>query len=319
LREHFAPDCQLVNGLGATECGLVRQFFVNAQTTVAAGDLPLGHAVADMEVSILDDAGQPVGPGTPGEVAVTSHYLAAGYLGRPDLTAAKFKTLPDGRRRYLTGDVGSLDAAGCLRLSGRRDHQIKVNGVTVSLADIEAALIDLPYVAHGLMAQRFERSERGVLVAYLVPLGDEQTQPRPGLQQVREHLSARLPAHLLPAAVVWLDELPVSIDGKVDRAALPAVTQERPDLEHAFVPPGTRIERTLARIWQQVLGLAPIGLHDDLLMLGSDSISLVQAANMIRSELGAEVDVAAFFAEPTIEAMALSIAASMAERAHQAV
>jgi non-ribosomal peptide synthetase component F/aryl carrier-like protein len=305
LREHFPPACVLVNGLGATECGLVRQFFVTGETQVASGDLPLGHAVADMQVSIVDDAGRPVAPGSPGEVAVTSHYLAAGYLGRPDLTATKFKTLPDGRRTYLTGDIGRLDPELGLRLAGRRDHQIKVNGITVDLADVEAALVELPGVAHGLMAQRFERSERGLLVAYLVPSGAD----RPGLQAVRELLSARLPAHLLPAAVVWLAELPLSIDGKVDRAALPAVTGERPDLDQPYVPPASELERTVARIWQLVLALEPIGLHDDLLLLGADSLSIVQAANLIRSGFGVEIDVAAFFDQPTVDALAQSIAA----------
>jgi len=303
LRAHFPDDCTLVNGLGATECGLVRQFFIEKNTSVAVGDLPLGFPVPDMEVSIVDEHGKEVASGVVGEVKITSKYLAPGYLDRPELTHSKFGTGDQIRRSYLTGDIGHLDENGCLWLSGRSDQQIKINGVTVNLPEIETALSELPFVRHGLVAQRFNRRDQSMLVAYLVPNSGS----KPDLGQVRQSLADRLPPHHRPTRIVWLESLPVSLDGKFDRAALPQPASDRPELDTRYVAPGDDIELALVRIWQTVMEIAPIGVHDDLLMLGCDSLSIVLAANRIRSELGAEVNVPDLFNKPTISALAGAI------------
>jgi amino acid adenylation domain-containing protein len=303
LRAHFHDDCVMVNGLGATECGLVRQYFVTRDTAVVPGNLPLGRPVPDMEVAVLDDRGQPCAPKQAGEVVVTSRYLAAGYLGDDARTKARFRDGAGRRRSYHTGDVGYLDDDGLLWLHGRSDRLVKIHGITVSLDAIEGELTQLSNIDRALVASHADADANAILVAYLMC----KPSARPPLEDMRRAIAERLSPEQRPARIMWLEELPVTIDGKVDRSALPAPTGERPDMATRYVAPRSGTERTLAQIWQRILGIAPIGVHDDLIALGCDSIAIVQCANRVRSAMRAELRVAAFFDQPTIEAIARTL------------
>ena len=199
FREHFAPDCILVNGLGATECGLVRQFFFTAASPVPDGVVPIGEAVEDMEALVVDAAGSPVAPGETGEIAVRSAYLAPGYWHQPELTAARFVAAPDrpGARLYRTGDLGRFRPDGLLEMLGRRDGMAKVRGHHVEVAEVEAALLALPEVAETAVLVREDTPGEARLVAYVVaagatPADPERAAARPRRAAARVHAALGL-------------------------------------------------------------------------------------------------------------------------------
>ncbi|MGI9325902.1 MAG: non-ribosomal peptide synthetase [Pseudomonadales bacterium] len=298
-QKYFSAECVLVNGLGATECGLVRQYFVNKDSNVAPGDLPLGYPVPDMEVIVLDPDGNELAAKQTGEIAVRSRFLAAGYLNQPELTQSKFLESSAGDRLYLTGDMGSLDEQGCLRLSGRKDHQLKINGQTVNLAEVEAALVDLPKVATAAAVTQEDDSGNGYLAAYLVC----SEQQRPSLEQVREWLTQKLPTHLRPKRIMWLAEFPLSIDGKVDRSALPVPPVERPQLDTPYVAARDPEEQRMVTVWEDVLQISPVGIRDNFLLLGGESLTAMQLLLGLEAEFGVSVSVATLFENATIEAL----------------
>ncbi len=302
FREHFGPDCILVNGLGATECGLVRQFFFTTASPVPDGVVPIGEAVEDMDVVVLDAAGRPAGIGEPGEIAVRSAYLAAGYWNQPELTAARFVVEPDrpGTRLYRTGDLGRLRRDGILELLGRRDGMAKIRGHHVEAAEVEAALLALPGVAEAATLVREDVPGEARLVAYLVAAGGDGLTPG-GL---RRALAERLPDFMLPSAFVLLDRLPLDGNRKVDRRALPAPTTAAPASEGPRAAPRSPHEDALMRIWSAVLGTDAIGVEDDFFDLGGNSLLAAAVLARVRSDWGVEIDMGAFAASPTIAALA---------------
>ncbi len=305
--ELFRVRCErgtvLVNGLGATECGLVRQYVVDHATSPTGSTVPIGYPVEDMEVLLLDTDGQPVAAGEVGEIAVRSHYLAAGYLDRPDLTEAAFRPSPNGRgpRLYRTGDVGRMAADACLEHLGRRDQQVKIRGERVDIESIQAALLASGVAREAVVAAR--RGDRGdaQLVAYLVPRGVD----RPTTSGLRHIVLARAPGQPVPSSFVLLDALPLDANGKVDRRALPPAGRDRPDLDVAFVAPRTEREATLAAVWSDLLGgLTPIGINDDFFDLGGDSLLAVELVARVAEATGIDVGVADFAPHPTVATLA---------------
>jgi amino acid adenylation domain-containing protein len=218
-KSRFPDSCTLVNGLGATECGIVRQYFVTRDTPVPEGLVPIGHPVEDMDVLLLDEAGQPLGVGSVGEIAIRSRYLAPGYWKRPDLTAAAF--LPDpqggGERIYRTGDLGRIRQDGCLDYLGRRNFRMKIRGQWVEVAEVEEALRQLGTFREVVVQTIEDGNGAPRLAAYLVPGNGPAAEPA----ELRRRLALRLPAHMIPSSFVTMDALPLTSFGKVDRGALP--------------------------------------------------------------------------------------------------
>ena len=303
FREHFAPDCVLVNGLGATECGLVRQFFFTTACTVPDGVVPIGEAVEDMDVVVLDAAGRAAESGEPGEIAVRSAYLAAGYWNQPELTAARFVVEPDrpGTRLYRTGDLGRLRSGGMLELLGRRDGMAKVRGHHVEAAEVEAALLALPGVAEAAALVREDTPGETRLVAYLVAAGHDGLTP----SALRQALAERLPDFMLPSAFVFLDRLPLDGNRKVDRHALPAPGAS--PSTRTMAAPRTPRERELARIWATVLDVETVGIDDDFFDLGGNSVLAALVLARAHATWGVEIDLATFAASPTIKALARAL------------
>ena len=303
FREHFAPDCVLVNGLGATECGLVRQFFFTTASPMPDGVVPIGAAVEDMDVVVLDAAGHPAGTGEPGEIGVRSAYLAAGYWNQSELTAARFVVEPDrpGTRLYRTGDLGRLRADGLLELLGRRDGMAKVRGHHVEVAEVEAALLALPGVAEAAALVREDTPGEARLVAYLGASDHDGLTP----SALRRALAERLPDFMLPSAFVFLDRLPLDGNRKVDRRALPA-----PGPSHAtrtLAAPRTPRESELARIWAAVLDVETVGIDDDFFDLGGNSVLAALVLARAHDTWGVEIDLATFAASPTVAALARAL------------
>ena len=230
--------------------------------------------------------------------------LARGYLGRPGLTAERF--VPDpfgapGTRLYKSGDLARWRPDGSLDFLGRLDHQVKIHGFRIELGEIEAALAQHPDVGEAvvLALSAAEDTDRR-LVAYLVATGEA----RPTVGELRRHLQTHLPDYMLPAAVVSLPSFPLTTNGKLDRAALPAPAPVRPDLEPSYVAPRTPVEGTLAAIWASVLGLEQIGVHDNFFELGGHSLLATQCVSRIRELLHIELPVRVVFECPTVARLA---------------
>jgi amino acid adenylation domain-containing protein len=282
-----APAARLVNGLGTTETGLVSQLFLAPGDIPHETWLPVGWPVQGMAVTILDEAQQPVAVGGLGEIAVRSRYLASGYWQDPQRTAQRFRPDPGDveGRLYLTGDMGRIRPDGCLEHLGRCDGQLRLNGRTVLLPEVERALLETPGVREAAAGLRAGTADTPRLVAWVVP----QRMPGPAPDALRESLAARLPAHMVPAAYVTVERLPLSQNGKLDRAALPAPGIDRPALRTPYKQSRNLLEYQLCQLVAGLLGIRPIGVDDDLLDLGADSVMALRLLAEIKGELGVDL------------------------------
>jgi amino acid adenylation domain-containing protein len=311
-RQHFAPHCVLVNSLGATEMKIFRQYFIDHTTPLDTGSVPVGYAVQDNEVYIVNDQGTPLGSGEIGEIVVKSPYMAAGYWRQPELTRARFRPDPAGStaRLYYTGDLGLMQPDGCLVHMGRRDFQIKIRGHRVEIGEVEAALLEVNNVKETVVIATQTAAKAPQLIGYVVV----QTPPAPSVSQLRRSLAQTLPAYMIPSAFVVLDILPRLPTGKVDRAALPTPDAGRPDLDRPFVAPHTPIEVQLGRIWGGVLHLESVGIDDPFVELGGDSLLATQLLTRIIETFRVELPLRTLLETSTIADMALVIAQHQAKQ-----
>jgi amino acid adenylation domain-containing protein len=301
---HFRAGCTLVNGLGATECGLVRQFFVARGAEPApTGTLPVGYAVPGAEVHVVDESGSPLPAGTLGEIEVEGAHLALGYWREPELTARRFVGTSSGSRRYRTGDLGWMDDDGCLTLVGRADRRLRIAGQFVDADAVERSLLALPGVAQCIVRDFDDAQGERRLCAYVVAA------PEAALRAdtLRRALTESLAPQLVPATFVFLQSLPLTKDMKVDPARLPAPGRARPALENDYVAPRTELEHRLAGVWSEVLGIEPVGVTDSFLDLGGDSLRAAEVANRLQAWPGGTVAVATLFEHPTIGALARAL------------
>ena len=276
--------------------------FIDKQMQVPKGAVPVGYVVPDTQVLLLDDDGQEVPPTEVGEIAVKSRYLSPGYWRKPELTREVFLPDPEGgdERIYRTGDLGRMERDGCLVHLERKDLQVKVRGHRVEVAEIEMALLDLENVKEATVVARTHEGSEQRLVAYLVPA----IQPPPSVSAVRAALAKKLPNQMIPSAFVTLDAFPLTPNGKLDRRALPAPDQGRPELEIPFVRPRTLEEETLAGIWTDVLGIDRVGIHDDFMELGGDSLLAAAMLVQLEEALGKKLPLAIMFEASTVAQLA---------------
>ncbi len=316
FRRRFGEGCVLVNGLGATETGISRQFFVGRSTLESGPVLPVGRAAEDVECTVVDESGREAAAGEVGEILVKSRYLAVGYWRRPDETRAAFLRDPDdaASRIYRTGDLGRMRPDGCLEHLGRKGLDPKVGGVRVEVEAIERALLDEAGIRAAVVAVREEEGAgaRMRIVAYFVP----SKRPGPTASALRRSLAGRLPAHLLPSAWVALDRLPLDPNGKVDRRveALPSPGPDRPDLDSPFVAPRSPDEEAVAAIWREVLAVSRIGVHDDFFDLGGDSLRAMQMVARVRSRRAVEMSMRLLFDHPTVARLVSAISTGLPAR-----
>ncbi|MFE1408604.1 amino acid adenylation domain-containing protein, partial [Streptomyces sp. NPDC058770] len=297
------PELVLVNGYGPTESTTFAVSGPLAPEDVSGGSVPLGQAMDNTRAYVLDASLRPVGVGIAGELYLGGAGLARGYDGRADLTSERFVADPfgDGGRLYRTGDMVRWREDGRLDFLGRGDGQVKIRGFRIEVAEIETVLARHSSV--GVVSVQVREGQPGVkrLVAYLVPaVGGDMD-----IVAVREHAASALPEYMVPSAFVVLDELPLTVNGKVDRKALPAPEYETAE-EH--VAPRTDVERALAAIWEDVLGVEQVGVHDDFFALGGDSISSLKVVSRLRGVLGTGLSPRALFDHPTVAALAGQIA-----------
>jgi amino acid adenylation domain-containing protein len=273
-RRCFSEDCQFVARYSISETQAVSYYFVNKRTEIADDRVPVGYPLDGNRVTILDEDGRPVKPGTTGEIAVRSAYLATGYWRDAKLTRAKFRSAGGGERTYLTGDLGYLLDDGCLVHVGRKDFQTKIRGHRVELTAVERALHDIAAIRQAAVVNRTDGSGKARLVAYVAPHKNRRASP----ELWREHLRARLPGYMVPSKFVVLDRLPVNTGGKIDRHALPEALPIKQTFSKPMFQPKNALEKALARLWADALEVQAPGVRDDFVELGGNSL---QAAQMI--------------------------------------
>ena len=305
FRAHVRPPCRLAVGLGATETGLVCQYFHDHRSALPDAIVPIGHAVEDVRFEVRDADGTPVAAGAAGEIVVMSRYLALGYWNDAQATARAFDTTDGaiGERSYRTGDLGRIDADGRLEYLGRLDGRARIRGEWVELADVDAALSALPGVREAVTAAVADAQDNARLVAWFVPAGSG----APSVSALHRALAARLPPHMLPARYVPLERLPLNDNGKVDRAALPRPGQGRPPLEAPFAPPRDLVQLRLCEVWERCLDVRPVGIDDDFFELGGDSLLATAMMDEVASLFESNVPLTALLGGPTVAQLARAI------------
>jgi thioesterase domain-containing protein len=299
--QYDAGACRLFNHYGPTETTVgVVVHAVDGPSDASPGIVPMGRALPNCAVYVLDPCMELAPIGCAGELYVGGEYVTRGYLAQPGMTAGRF--VPDGngenpgRRLYRTGDRVRWNNAGQLEFLGREDDQVKINGFRVELGEIEATLATHPDIRQVVVEARRTATASIELVAYLVTTAEQ------GLDTAGMYkwLSGKLPAPMVPKYFVTLESLPRSSHGKLDRRALPELA-----LAQASVPPETAAEHALASVWQQMLGRATIGRNDDFFALGGHSLLAIRLLAEVRHRTGVEMSLQDLFQAPTLSDMAL--------------
>ena len=312
---HGGPG-RLLNIYGPTECTVAATCHHVREVAPGAASVPIGGPIANTDIWVLDSEMRPLPPGEAGELLLGGDGLARGYWARPEVTAEKF--VPDpfagpeaaGSRLYRTGDLASWREDGTLEFLGRIDRQIKIRGFRIEPGEIEAALSGHPAVRQAYVAVRPHpagTAGENRLIAYVV-VGEIETDR----EELRAFLAGRLPAHLVPSAVVLLDTFPLNLNGKVDHALLPDPDRESSGLrEH--VEPRTEMETRLAAVWSDLLGVERPGVHDDFFALGGHSILAGRLVSRLRSDLGVDLPLRDVYEHPTLARLAARLETATGE------
>ncbi len=313
FNRHDHAACRLVNMYGITETTVHVTYrpITPEDLEECAGASPIGRAIPDLKLYVLDDNMQPVPPGAVGEAYVGGEGLARGYLGQPGLTAERFLPNPfatsPGGRLYRSGDLLRVKRNGDIDYAGRSDRQVKIRGFRIELGEIEAALTRQPELHEAVvMAQAGPRGDEH-LVAYIVP----RVMPGPSTEALRQRLRRSLPEYMVPAAYVALERLPLTTNGKLDARSLPpfdwnASARERGE----FVAPRSPTEESVAAVWADILEVTPIGIHDDFFTLGGHSLLAAQVVSRLRYTLGIDIPLRMLFEAPTVAGLAARIESS---------
>ncbi|MEO6925806.1 MAG: amino acid adenylation domain-containing protein [Rhodanobacter sp.] len=301
------PHTSIINGYGPTECTTFTcTYRIPGDLAADARSVPIGRPIADTRVYVLNPARQLVPVGVVGELYVGGAGVAQGYLGHPELTAERFVADPfdllNEERLYRTGDLVCWRADGTLDFVGRRDSQIKIRGYRIEIGEIEVALMRHPGVRACAVMLRDDPPVGKRLVAYVVAAG-----AGVGVPSLRAYLAAALPEFMLPAAWVLLEALPVTVNGKLDRRALPAPGNARPELAEAYAAPVGALEQHLCAAFAATLGLDQVGRRDNFFELGGSSLLAMRLVANLRRDGHSNVDVLAFFRDPTPSALARGV------------
>ncbi|HUA80350.1 MAG TPA: amino acid adenylation domain-containing protein, partial [Dyella sp.] len=309
VRKAYAalPDVTLINGYGPTECTtFAATYRIPRDIDAHDRSIPIGRPIADTTLYVLNHRREPVPIGVIGELYIGGAGLARGYLARAELTAERFVAHPfgaDGERLYRTGDLVRWLPAGVIEFVGRADGQIKIRGYRIEIGEIEAALQRQPGVRACAVLAREDRPGQKQLVAYYVA-DDASVSAR----ALRDQLMHALPEFMVPSIYIALDALPVTANGKLDRRALPAPDNERPELAGVYVPAIGKTEQRLCELFADVLGLDRVGRDDHFFELGGNSLLAVRTVTRIHAEWASSIPtIAAFFSTPTPAALAAMI------------
>ncbi|WGT63445.1 amino acid adenylation domain-containing protein [Variovorax paradoxus] len=301
------PQLALSNGYGPTECTtFAATYRIPAALPADVRSVPLGRPIKDTVLRVLSPSMALMPAGLVGELCIGGHGLARGYLGQPALTEERF--VPDpfgapGERLYRTGDLARWLPDGTLEFIGRRDGQVKIHGHRIETGEVEAAILTHPAVKSCAVVARPDADGQLSLVAYLVARSQEKL----SWEALRAHLAARLPTALLPSAQVWLEQLPVTANGKLDRKALPEPAGERPDLSQPFEEARNATEQRVCEAFARALRIAKVGRNDNFFDLGGDSMRVLQVLADLQQGSAQPLSTNLFFRHPTPGAMAAQL------------
>lgn len=321
------PDVAVISLGGATEATVWSNFYPIDHIDPGWTSIPYGKPIQNAQYYVLDDRLQPCPIGVTGELYIGGDCLSAGYTD-PVKTAERFIPHPfqpaPQARLYRTGDLARFFPDGNLEFLGRIDHQVKIRGFRIELGEIEAVLAQHVAMRVSVVMARDDQPGEKRLVAYIVP----RQEPAPTIGELRQYLKEKLPEYMVPSAFVFLKELPVTANGKLDRKALPApesvfagdrqallaaaTRNGQTDAAISFAAPRDALERQLITIWQDVLRVKPIGIHDHFFELGGHSMSAVRVWTQIEKTLGKSLPLATIFQAPTIAALATCLRAEAA-------
>jgi amino acid adenylation domain-containing protein len=303
-------DAELINLYGPTEASIdatYREIKGILEQRIA----PIGKPLANVQMYLLDVYQNPVPLFVEGEVHIGGVGLARGYLRQPELTATKFIPHPfsdrRGARLYKTGDLGRQLPDGTIEFVGRTDHQIKLRGFRIEPGEIEALLRQHALVRESIVTLREDTPGDHRLVAYVVA-------PEANVPELRDYLKDKLPAHMIPSAVVLMETLPTLPNGKIDRKSLPAPDALRPEMVNAYVAPHNPVQEHLAELWSEVLGIERIGINDNFFDLGGHSLLATQFITRLREIFHVELSLRRFFESPNIAKLSEIILESLVEQ-----
>ncbi|MEO6889068.1 MAG: amino acid adenylation domain-containing protein [Ktedonobacteraceae bacterium] len=300
----YLPALHIINGYGPTETSICATLYSVTPTVTQHRNVPMGKAVQNLQLHVLDTHLQAVPPGEPGELYIGGAGLARGYLNRPDLTAERFIPHPfsqqPGARLYKTGDIVRSLPDGTLEFSGRRDAQVKIRGFRIELGEIETLLVEHEAVREAVVLAREDAPGNKRLVAYVVPQGDQKL----SFDELRSYMKSRVPDYMVPTVFMLLEALPLTPSGKINRRALPGPVEA--DLQRAgpFVAPRTSMESLLADIWADVLGVERVSITDNFFDLGGHSLLATQVIARIRIAAQRELPLSALFKTPVLADLA---------------
>jgi len=307
-RNELGHGAEIINLYSQTETsGTVCLYRILGDIKERDGVVPLGRAVQGADVQLLDEYLQPVADGETGELCVSGCRIASGYLNDAALTAGKFVSITGGsgagKLYYRTGDLARYGQDRVLLYGGRKDHQVKLRGYRVQLGEIETALARHPAIRQAVVVKRTDSDGQGSLVAYAV----SGRGTFPAHERLREYLGDLLPAYMVPSVFVELDAFPLTASGKVDRSLLPTPQVSRPELDCGFVAPSGPIEEALVDIWEQALGVSGIGVDDDFVALGGDSLSATRIVSRLNETYGLGLAVRHLLETPKINGLAIVV------------
>jgi len=304
------PGTRVVSFGGATEAAIWSNWFPVGEVDPRWPSIPYGRPIANARYHVLDRRLEPCPVGVPGDLYIGGDCLCVGYARLPERTAASF--LPDpftshpGARLYATGDRARYKADGNLEFLGRVDFQVKIRGHRIELEEIETALLRHPGVREAVVLAREDVPGDKRLVGYVVP----SRQPAPTAAELRAALQQTLPEPMVPWTFVLLPALPLTVNGKVDRAAISAMPAPRTMAEAGagFVAPRNELEREIGAVWREVLDLPRVGVHDNFFESGGSSLLIVKLHSRLKAALGVDLAVTELFRHPTVDALARRLA-----------
>jgi len=295
FQKHFAESATLMVNLGGTEISPIRQFKITKDTAIAQSTVPAGYEVDGTEVLLWDEFGREVAAGEIGEIVVGGCQVTVGYWQKPELAKQAFS---DGY--FKTGDLGRLLPDGCLQHLGRKDFQVKIRGYRVETSEVEATLLDIESVREAVVVAHADAGGAvgdKLLVAYLTPVN---LQNKSTANELKVALEAKLPSYMIPSRFIWLESLPLTATGKVNRRSLPEPESILSTTEIDIVPPRTATEEILVDIWSEVLNLNPIGIHNNFFELGGNSLHAGQVVARISEKFSIDVPINLIFEAPTV-------------------
>jgi amino acid adenylation domain-containing protein len=302
-----APSTRLINEYGPTETVVGCCTYEVAANDPATGSVPIGRPIANTQLYILDRYKNPVPVGVTGELYIGGAGVARGYMNRPDLNKDRFIADPfSGQidsRLYKTGDLARYRKDGILEYFGRVDNQVKVRGYRIELGEIEATLASDPRVKSCAVLVREDEPGNKQLVGYVVPREGQ----APTAEEMQQFVKQKLPEYMAPSQCVFMDSIPLTTNGKVDRKALPAPTYGNVSEGKDFAAPHTETEKAIADIWSKLMKLERIGIHDDFFDFGGHSLMAMKMVSQIEERFGVNLPLAEFLEEPTIAGLAKKV------------